>query len=144
MSNDRRSLHFWGVITINGVMPLIKAPEKCSARHDSGFLKTASVPNLLNNGITFVDDNCPIHRARLVEDWKQENNMQEYSWSSHSPDLNPIENVWVYMKRQLHCIVLDHENLEKVVVDIWNKNPTEFLQKLNQSMPNRVNQCLKN
>ena len=91
MSNDRRSLVFWGAITINGVKPLIKAPKKCSARDYIGILESAGVPNLPNNGINFVD-NCPIHRARIVKDWKRENNVQEYSWPAHSPDLNPIEN----------------------------------------------------
>ena len=96
MSNDRRSLHFWGTITINCVMPLIKAPEKCSARNYIDILETADVPSLPNNGITFVADNCPIHRARIVKDWKRESNVQEYSRPSHSPDLNPVENVWAY------------------------------------------------
>ena len=70
----------WGAITINVVMPLIKAPEKCSARDSLGILEASGVPNLLNNEITFVDDNCPIYRAKIVKVWKRENNVQEYSW----------------------------------------------------------------
>ena len=52
MSYDRRSIHVWGAIAINGVMPLIKTPEKCSARDDLSFLETAAFPNLHNNGDT--------------------------------------------------------------------------------------------
>ena len=33
-------------------------------------------------------------------------------------------------------MVLDHENLEKAVVDIWNKIRIAFFQNLYQSMPN--------
>ena len=75
---------------------------------------------------------------------KRENSVQQSSWPARSPDFNPIENVWAYMKRQLEFMVLDHENLEKAVVDSWNKVPTELSQILYHSMPNRVNHGLKN
>ena len=73
-----------------------------------GILETAGVPNLANNGINSFDDNFPIHRARIVRDWKRDNSVQEYSWSAHSAHLNPIEDVWAYMKRQRQCMARDH------------------------------------
>ena len=111
MSNDCRSLHFRGAIFINGVMPLIEAPAKSSTRDYIGILETAGVPKLPNKGNIFVHDNCPIQRFRVFRDWKRENSVQEYSWPAHSPYLNPIENGEGYTKRQLQCMVLDHENL---------------------------------
>ncbi len=107
--------------------PLSKHPKThCEALH--WYSGNRGVPNLPKNEITFVDDNCPIHRARIARDRKRENCLQEPSWPVHSPDLNPIENIWAHMKRQLQCMVLDHEILEKAVVDIWNKVPADFLQ----------------
>ncbi len=56
---------------------------------------------MLNLGLKFVDDNAPIHRAKIVGDWKQKNGIAAVPWPAHSPDLNPIENVSVYIELQL-------------------------------------------
>ena len=68
------------------------------------------------------------HIARIVEGWKRQKSVQE--WPALSADLNSIEEVWAYLKHQLQCMVLDHENLEQAVMDIWNKIPTDFFSKL--------------
>ena len=52
-------------------------------------------------GYKLVDDNAPIHRSHSVNGWKTRNGIQSVPGPAHSPDLNPIENVWAYMKTQL-------------------------------------------
>ncbi len=117
MSNDRPSLHFSGANTINGVIPLIIEPLQMLCKSLYWYSGNCLCPrNLPNNGITFVDDNYPIHRAGTVRHWKRENILQEYSRPAHSPDLNLSEVVWAYMERQLHCMVLDHDNFEKACI----------------------------
>jgi len=37
---------------------------------------------------TFQDDNAPVHRARPVIDWKEENLITSLPWPAQSPDLN--------------------------------------------------------
>ncbi len=122
----------------------VRWSPKISKRGYIGILETTGGPNLPINGITFFDDNCPIHRARNLKNWKPENSLHQYSLPAHFSDLNTIKNVRAYVKRPLQCMVLDHENMEKAVVLIWNKIPTEFLLNLYRPLPNRVHQWLNN
>ena len=57
-----------------------------------------------------------------------------------SPDLNPIENLWNHIKRQIHknhtinCVEDIWSSFEKE----WNKISTDFCEKLTRSMPDRL------
>jgi transposase len=42
----------------------------------------------------FQDDNCRVNRARVVREFLDEQGVRTLPWSSKSPDLNPIENIW--------------------------------------------------
>ena len=43
---------------------------------------------------TFMDDSAPLHRARTVCQY-MESNIHHTEWPAQSPDINPIENVWL-------------------------------------------------
>ena len=40
-----------------------------------------------------MDDNARLHRARVVEDYLQQETIVRMDWPACSPDLNPIEHV---------------------------------------------------
>ena len=48
-----------------------------------------------------MDENAPVHRAHAGENYKDENGITFMNWPAQSPDLNLIENIWLYIMRQL-------------------------------------------
>jgi transposase len=46
----------------------------------------------------FMHDLAPAHRAKKTSRWFDEYDIELFTWVAHSPDLNPIENVWAYLK----------------------------------------------
>ena len=67
-----------------------------------------------------MDDNAPVHRAHTVKNHKDQNEVTSIEWPAQSPDLNIIENIWLYMKRAL----------QKSAVVIATKNDLILLREI--------------
>src|SRR5689334_11212350 len=48
-----------------------------------------------------MSDNDPKHTSGLAKEYMQENFMQTLDWPTYSPDLNPMENIWSWLKREV-------------------------------------------
>ena len=44
--------------------------------------------------------NDPKHTSKVVKEWLKQARVEVLEWLSQSPDLNPLENMWIEMKEQ--------------------------------------------
>ena len=92
----------------------------------------------------FMHDNAPCHRAHVVRDWLEDQDIAVSSWPAQSPDLNPIENLWDHMERQLvKTPSSNQEGLWKNLQKLWSSISPETVQNLVSSMPDRVAAVIK-
>ncbi|GFV05211.1 transposable element Tcb1 transposase [Trichonephila clavipes] len=49
----------------------------------------------------FMDDNARPHRANIVDECLQSDDITRMDWRAYSPDLNPIEHVWYMLGRRI-------------------------------------------
>jgi len=65
-------------------------------------------------------DNRP-HTASYTRDFIEENNIKVIKHPPYSPDLNPIEKVWAWMKVDIYQTTYDNiDVLIKVVIKKWD------------------------
>ncbi|GBC12833.2 IS630 family transposase [Rhizophagus irregularis DAOM 181602=DAOM 197198] len=89
----------------------------------------------------FQDDNAPIHTARVVKSWEEENEVNSLPWPAQSPDLNPIEHLWDELERQVRAhkpLPKNRENLWEILQEEWSNIEADKYQNLISSMPHRI------
>lgn len=97
-----------------------------------------------HNSAMFLHDGAPCHRARSVKEWLALHNIEMVEWPGHSPDLNPIENVWNDMKRKMIKMpILSVDALTENIRNLWTTMDRAYLTKLSDSMPKRIKAVLK-
>lgn len=86
----------------------------------------------------FQQDNAPCHKSKKTLNFFEQNNVNLMIWPAQSPDLNPIENLWAYMKKEL--IKYNAKNINELklrILEIWHSIPADYIEKLVKSMHSR-------
>ena len=102
---------------------------------------------LCSDQIIFQHDNDPKHTSDLVKGYLLDQRYEVINWPPQSSDLNPIENMWVLLKRRLN----EYETAPKGIPDLservteawYNTIKQEECQKVIDGMPNCVKVCLE-
>ena len=138
------SVMVWGGFSHDHKLPLIIIHGNLNAvRYRDEVLDVAIRPHFhaqRQNRPLLMDDNARPHRARVIDTYKNANNISSIEWPALSPDLNPDEHMWDLLQRrvnQLQPPVTTLQQLEIALVREWNNIPMTFCRKLVRSMPRR-------
>lgn len=136
----------WGGVGMNGKSELVilGAGESMNGeRYRDLCMRNIVVPYAQNVGNNFVliDDNARPHRARVVNEFLRDHDIERMEWPPLSPDMNMIEHVWSRMKlgvKEREGRMENLNDLANVIRDEWEAIPQDFLTNLVESMPRRV------
>lgn len=137
-------IHLWGCFSKKGFGTLHLFTENLNAAGMVKIYGKALLPTARSQFITknedwiLQEDNDPKHRSRLCTSWKLEKGIVTLDWPAQSPDMNPIENVWAYIKMKLReRPTYNLKQLTREIRRIWRALPVKYAENLVESMPRR-------
>ena len=96
----------------------------------------------------FMQDNAPVHKARIVQEWFRDIGIELVDWPPYSPDLNPIENLWKILKAKIIepypelTTMKNNDTIRAFLIqaaqEAWDLIGDELLNKLASEMQKRV------
>lgn len=96
--------------------------------------------------LTFMHDNASVHASASTKKWLNDNKIPLLDWPSRSPDINPIENLWGQIVRDVYSDCRQFQSTAELKIAInetWNRVTAKQLMDLSNSMPKRINLLIK-
>lgn len=137
----------WGCFSWDGVGPLHRIQGRMDQVIYKHIMEQVMLPHAEENlplVWKFQQDNDPKHTAKSIKKWFNDNQIEVLEWPAQSPDLNPIENLWEEVDRNINrSNVTNLEQLWLEVQTAWNAIPPERCQTLISSMSRRCQAVIK-
>lgn len=138
----------WGAISSTFKSQLVICNGNMNAdRYINQVIRPVILPMFQQrNGLTFMQDNAPPHKARVTMNLLNANNIPVLDWPALSPDCNPIEHLWDYIGRQLRQRQPTPTNVQELTAalqDEWQRIPRRVYRRLCQSVPNRIQEVIR-
>lgn len=145
------NLMVWGCFCYDGLGKIIKIDGKMTAAMyceilKQGYLRSVRMHGKSLKDVVFQHDNDPKHTAKITKQYIKTRRIRVLDWPSMSPDLNPIENLWSILKRQLNQYDSEPNGMSELwdrVEHEWSKISQETCKKLIESMPRRIYAVIK-
>ncbi len=137
----------WGCFSWVGVGPIYWIKQIMNADKYVEILETVMLPYAeYDMPLKWVmqQDNDPKHTSKKAKEWFLRNKIEVMEWPAQSPDLNPIENLWADIKKNIsNSNPRNSKQLWEITKSAWVSIPVERFQNLINSMPRRMCAVLK-
>ncbi|CAK9796647.1 Transposable element Tc1 transposase [Anthophora quadrimaculata] len=142
------SIMVWGCFSWEGVGHLIKIDGIMTADTYIDILCENLEVSLLQLGLenSFIlqQDNDPKHTAKKTKKFLTSSHIKLLDWPPQSPDLNPIENLWSILDRNVNKTgVTNKNNYFNTLQRSWESLDINYLHNLVESMPRRLAAVIK-
>ena len=140
-------LMIWSMISFNGMAPLVFIEGTQDARGYKELLQREVLPVMLGRlddfpeGSYYMDDGASCHDAHSVIQFCYEKGIDRPFWPSNSPDMNPIEWIWGWLKHALSNLKSKPRNIAELklaLIQLANALTLQSIQKLIAGMPKRI------
>jgi transposase len=148
--SGRVSVMVWGAIALGKKSKLVVLPPgRRSATDFVDLVYDGPLLEFLDEFIdpTLMEDGAPVHRSNAPKEWRQQHGLNKMVWPAQSPDMNPIENLWMQMKDRVtkqHKTSMSLETFTESIIQSWEAITVEQIDKLVMTMPTRVRTLMKN
>ncbi|GBO18265.1 hypothetical protein AVEN_51889-1 [Araneus ventricosus] len=92
-----------------------------------------------------MDDSARPHRALLVDEFLESEDIRGMDWIARSPDLNPIEHVWDALGRVIATRNPPPKTIQEMktaLLNEWDQLPQEMINCIISSMKSRCKACI--
>ena len=137
------ALSMGGIIACEVPLSFTTAAWKRAMRTVVGPLLRKSYPNRRRMSI-LLDGERPFHSAESVEEMRKWGVKALPKWPANSPDLNPAENVWPFLLKQLRRVEKKTDkfsDFKRKLLRAARRYPSAA--KLVQAMAFRMNECCR-
>lgn len=137
MHSGGNSVMFWGSFSKHGTGKLVSLVGTMdSAKYievlDENLVDEFNYAKDTYSGAwRLMQDNAPCHTSKSVKAFLRERGIKFIDWPPYSPDLNPIENIWHWMKTVLETeypVCVSAEEIEARFHEIWATITPEMCQ----------------
>lgn len=144
------SLMVWGAFCADGMLEVAFPSTHMNSEEYIEVLRMNLLPFIRNKGSdywVFQQDNARIHVSRATNSWLNDNSVQVMTWPACSPDLNPIENIWGLLTREVYKENRQYDNIQHLKIAVneaWHNFDKNTILNLIKSMPNRLFDVIRN
>lgn len=102
-----------------------------------------------SNAFVLQQDNASLHVSDLAKKYFSDEVLTVLTWPPCSPDMNIVEQIWSILQKKLDrklvkTRVRNNDHLLEIIKDLANEITVEQVNKLYDSMPNRIKSLIKN
>ncbi|CAF3367541.1 unnamed protein product [Rotaria sp. Silwood2] len=147
-TGDGAKVGIWGAMCGYGKTSAFVYSDNIDSTKYCEILKNYLIPSikrlLKGKKYTYQCDLAPWHTSNMIKDQVKKLKLNMFEWPPNSPDMNVVDELWSIIDKRLALTPINSKaELEKRLKEEWNKISITLYQALVDSMPIRIEKCLK-